>query len=51
MDSKTRKRIVGILQNLTQEGKTVIVTTHSADVANRADIVLEMSDGKIKIEE
>ena len=49
LDSKTGKRIVGILYNLTEEGRTVIVATHSADIANRADMTLEMMDGKVTI--
>ncbi|OGO02759.1 MAG: ABC transporter [Chloroflexi bacterium RBG_13_53_26] len=47
LDSKTSKRIVELLYSLTQEGKTVIVATHSADIAARADMVLEMTDGKV----
>jgi len=47
LDSKTGSRIVELLRSLTQEGGTVIVATHDADIAARADIVLEMKDGKI----
>lgn len=47
LDSKTSMRIVELLYNLTQEGRTVIVATHDADIAARADIVLEMKDGKV----
>ena len=47
LDSKTGKRIVDLLYNLTYEGRTVIVATHSAAVAARADMVLEMEDGKV----
>jgi len=35
------------VHSLTKEGRTVIVATHSADIAARADMVLEMTDGKI----
>ena len=49
LDSKTGKRIVEILYNLTQEGRTVIVATHSADIAARADMTLEMEDGKVTV--
>jgi len=49
LDSKTGKRIVEILYSLTKEGKTVIVATHSTEIATRADIVLEMTDGKVTI--
>jgi putative ABC transport system ATP-binding protein len=48
LDSKTSTRIVELLYSLTtQEGRTVIVATHDADIAARADIVLEMKDGKL----
>jgi putative ABC transport system ATP-binding protein len=47
LDSKTGKRIVELLRSLTQEGRTVIIATHDTDIAARADMVIEMSDGKI----
>jgi putative ABC transport system ATP-binding protein len=47
LDSKTSMRIVELLYSLTQEGRTVIVATHDADIAARADMVLEMMDGKV----
>ncbi len=48
LDSKTGKRIIELLYSLTQqEGRTVIVATHDADIAARADIVLEMKDAKL----
>jgi putative ABC transport system ATP-binding protein len=48
LDSKTSARIVELLYSLTtKEGRTVIVATHDADIAARADMVLEMKDGKL----
>jgi putative ABC transport system ATP-binding protein len=48
LDSKTGKRIIELLYSLTtKEGRTVIVATHDADIAARADIVLEMKDAKL----
>lgn len=47
LDSKTGARIVELLYSITQEGRTVIVATHDADVAARAGMVLEMKDGKL----
>ncbi len=47
LDSKTSTRIIELLHSVTQEGRTVIVATHDADVAARADMVLEMKDGKL----
>jgi ABC-type lipoprotein export system ATPase subunit len=50
LDSKTGQRIVNLLYSLTREGRTVIVATHSAAIAARADIVLEMEDGKLTVD-
>jgi len=47
LDSKTSTRIVELLHSLTQEGRTVIVATHDADIAARAEMVLDMKDGKL----
>jgi putative ABC transport system ATP-binding protein len=47
LDSKTSARIIELLHSVTQEGRTVIVATHDADIAARADMVLEMKDGKL----
>ena len=47
LDSKTGSLIVDLLYSLTGEGRTVIVATHSAEVAAKADRVLEMVDGHL----
>ena len=47
LDSKTSARIVELLHSLVEEGRTVIVATHDADIAAKADMVLEMKDGKV----
>lgn len=47
LDSKTGKRIVALLYGLAQEGKTVLIATHNTEIAARADMILEMEDGKI----
>ena len=47
LDSRTGSLIVDLLYNLTGEGRTVIVATHSAEVAAKADRVLEMVDGHL----
>ena len=48
LDSKTGRKIVDLLKKLANEGKTVIIATHSTEVAAVADIKLEMLDGKIE---
>ena len=47
LDSKTGQTIIELLHNLTKEGRTVILATHDPALANRADVVLEMQDGKL----
>ena len=47
LDSKTGRRIVELLGSLAREGKTVIIATHSSEVAAAADMTLEMLDGNI----
>ena len=48
LDSKTGRRIVELLNSLAREGKTVIIATHSTEVAAKADMTLEMLDGNIE---
>jgi len=48
LDSKTGRRIVELLSSLAHEGKTVIIATHSTEVAAKADMMLEMMDGNIE---
>jgi ABC-type lipoprotein export system ATPase subunit len=49
LDSKTGKNIVALLHGMVREGRTVIVATHDAGVAAKADVVLEMEDGKVTV--
>ena len=49
LDSTTAGEIIEILKTLAkQRNKCVIVVTHSKEVANAADIILELSNKKIK---
>ena len=48
LDLGTSRPIVELLQGLTREGETVILATHEVDIAAKADIVLEMTDGRIR---
>ncbi len=49
LDSKTSERIVELLYSLTEEGRTVIVATHDAAIAAKANIIMEMMDGKVTV--
>ena len=45
----TAGEIINILKTLAKErNKCVIVVTHSKEVANSADIILELSDKKLR---
>jgi putative ABC transport system ATP-binding protein len=47
LDSRTGRLIIELLCSLPQENRTVIIATHDGGIAARADIVIEMNDGKI----
>lgn len=49
LDADTAREIIEILKKLAKErNKCVIVVTHSKEVANSADIILELRDRKLK---
>jgi len=47
LDSKTSLEIMRLLEQLHQQGNTVIIVTHEPDIASRADRVLSILDGEI----
>ena len=47
LDSKTGKEVLGIFDELNQQGVTIVVVTHDHDVAAHAKRVIEMRDGKV----
>ena len=48
LDSETGEKILDLLLSIAHnEGKCVIAITHSEEVANRADTVYRMRDGKL----
>ena len=47
LDSKTGQSIVDLLHDLCKDGKTIVLATHDATLAAKADVVVEMQDGKI----
>lgn len=51
LDSNTSKEIMDILQELNEQGKTIIVVTHDKNVANRTKRIVHMEDGKILTDE
>ncbi|HLF19296.1 MAG TPA: ABC transporter ATP-binding protein [Bacteroidota bacterium] len=47
LDSKSGLEVVGVFQDLNRSGKTIILITHSSDVAEHANRVIRIHDGKI----
>ncbi|MDD3715647.1 MAG: ABC transporter ATP-binding protein [Candidatus Marinimicrobia bacterium] len=47
LDSKTSNDIMELIGELHRQGNTIIVVTHEADIAARANRVIHMLDGKI----
>ncbi|MFH1458068.1 MAG: ABC transporter permease [Candidatus Omnitrophota bacterium] len=47
LDSRSKDEILSILKRLNQEGKTVIVVTHEKEIADQAQRVISMRDGRI----
>lgn len=47
LDSKTGAEIMDIMQQLNNEGRTIIMVTHEADIAQHARRQLYMKDGRI----
>ena len=47
LDSGTEQEIMALLENLNQQGRTIIMVTHEASVARRAKRQIYMKDGKV----
>jgi putative ABC transport system ATP-binding protein len=47
LDSKTSKELLEFLQELNEEGNTIVLITHDRSVAEKAKRIVTMQDGKI----
>ncbi|PDT88705.1 macrolide ABC transporter permease/ATP-binding protein MacB [Bradyrhizobium sp. Y36] len=47
LDRRSGEEVLKILKELHREGRTIIIVTHDADVAGRAERVIELRDGRI----
>jgi putative ABC transport system ATP-binding protein len=47
LDSKTGKEVLALLQELNQEGKTIVLITHDNEIASQAKRIVRLADGKV----
>jgi len=47
LDTKTGREIMAILDRLSEEGKTVVLVTHDAAVAEHAERIVRIEDGRV----
>jgi len=47
LDSRSGEDVLALLQELAERGHTVIVITHAAEVAARAQRIIELKDGRV----
>ena len=47
LDGENSARVIEILDKIHAEGKTVILVTHDAGDARRADRIITLSDGRV----
>lgn len=50
LDEANSDIIMGLFENLHNEGKTIILVSHDLDVAQRGDYIINLQDGHIKKE-
>jgi putative ABC transport system ATP-binding protein len=51
LDSKTGEEIMSLFSRLHKEGNTIILITHEHDIAQHADRILHIRDGKVESDE
>jgi len=48
LDKITSGEIINLFKTINNNGNTIIIVTHDMNIANQADIIYKMSDGKIE---
>jgi len=47
LDQKTGKQILGLLDELNQDGRTIVMVTHDYEIAKLAKEIIVLEDGSI----
>jgi putative ABC transport system ATP-binding protein len=48
LDSKTSREIMALIDQLHDEGQTIIIVTHEPDIASHCERVIQLADGRIE---
>lgn len=48
LDSKTSQEIMALIDQLHDEGQTIIIVTHEPDIASHCERVIQLADGRIE---
>ena len=48
LDSKTSQEIMALIDQLHDEGQTIIIVTHEPDIASHCERVIHLADGKVE---
>jgi putative ABC transport system ATP-binding protein len=51
LDSKTSQEIMALIDELHQQGQTIIMVTHEPDIAAHCERVIRLTDGKVESDE
>jgi putative ABC transport system ATP-binding protein len=51
LDSRTGKEIMALFARLHQQGNTIVLVTHEREIAEHADRIIHLRDGKIECDE
>ncbi len=51
LDTNTGNEIMGLFERLHQEGNTIVLVTHEADIAQHAHRIIHIRDGKVERDE